>query len=172
MANTMTLIQSVTVGAGGATSIDFTSIPSTYTDLCLLLSGRSSAGGTGANDGHLTFNGSSSAYFSRLLYGTGGATGSASNSGSYMYWVGGAVSNGLTSNTYSNSMIYIPNYAGATYKSVSFDGVNENNGSYGTQLITAGLWSNTSAITSISLSLDYGNFVQYSTAYLYGIKNS
>ena len=30
MANTFELISSVTVGAGGAASIDFTSIPSTY----------------------------------------------------------------------------------------------------------------------------------------------
>ena len=172
MANTMTLIASSTVGAGGAASIDFSSIPATYTDLIVKLSCRSTAGGTGANDGHLTFNGSSSGYSSKLLYGTGSTVGSASNSGTYMYWVGGAVSTGLTSNTFSNSEIYIPNYAGSNNKSVSFDGTNENNGGYGTQLLTAGLWSNTAAITSIKLELDYPNFAQYSTAYLYGVKNA
>jgi hypothetical protein len=167
--NTLVKIQTVTVGSGGASSIDFTSIPQTYTDLCVVLSARGTNAGTGANDGHLTFNSSSTGYSSRLLYGTGGATGSASNSGSYMYWVGGAVSGGLTANTFGNSSIYIPNYTSSNYKSVSFDGVNENNGSYGTQLMTAGLWSSTSAITSISLSLDYNNFAQYSTATLYGV---
>ena len=38
---TYTLISSVTVGAGGASSIDFTSIPSTYTDLLVKISARS-----------------------------------------------------------------------------------------------------------------------------------
>ena len=42
MATTYTLISSVTVGSGGAASIEFTSIPSTYTDLVLKLSARSS----------------------------------------------------------------------------------------------------------------------------------
>ena len=40
MATTFTKIASVTVGSGGASSIDFTSIPSTYTDLCVKLSTR------------------------------------------------------------------------------------------------------------------------------------
>ena len=35
MATTYTLISSVTVGSGGAANIEFTSIPSTYTDLLL-----------------------------------------------------------------------------------------------------------------------------------------
>ena len=46
MANTFQLISSTTVGAGGASSIDFTSIPSTYTDLVIKWSGRlTSTGG-------------------------------------------------------------------------------------------------------------------------------
>ena len=44
MANTYELIASSTVGAGGASSIDFNSIPNTYTDLLVKLSGRSSTG--------------------------------------------------------------------------------------------------------------------------------
>jgi len=35
MPNTMTLIASSTVGAGGSTAITFSSIPSTYTDLVI-----------------------------------------------------------------------------------------------------------------------------------------
>ena len=172
MANTYVAIATTTVGSGGAATISFTSIPQTYTDLVVVLSARGTDAGTGANDGRLTFNGSSSGYSSRLLYGTGSAVGSASNSGTYMYWVGGAVAGGHTANTFSNSSIYIPNYTSSNNKSVSFDGVNENNGTYGSQLMTAGLWSNSAAITSISLSLDYNNFAQYSTATLYGVTNA
>ena len=40
MANTFKKIQTVTVGSGGAASIDFTSIPQTYTDLKIVLSAR------------------------------------------------------------------------------------------------------------------------------------
>ena len=157
--NTLVKIGStVTGGSGGAASITFDLTGVTgYTDLYIVLSARGTNTGTGANDGHLTFNGSTTGYSSRLLYGLGSGTpASASNSGSYMYWVGGAVSGGLTANTFGNSSIYIPNYTSSNYKSVSFDGVNENNGTYGSQLLTAGLWSNTSAITSISLSLEIG----------------
>ena len=80
--NTLVKIQTVTVGSGGASSIDFTSIPQTYTDLCVVLSARGTNAGTGANDGHLTFNSSSTGYSSRLLYGTGGGGNGGTNGGS------------------------------------------------------------------------------------------
>jgi hypothetical protein len=161
-------IADVTVASPQA-SVEFTNIPQAYTDLVVKLSCRGTDSGTGANDGRLTFNGSSSGYSSRLLYGIGTGLGSASNSGSYMYWVGGAVAGGHTANTFSNSEIYIPNYAGSNNKSVSFDGVTESNSSYGGQLFTAGLWSNSAAITSLNLTLDYNSFATNSTATLYGI---
>jgi hypothetical protein len=50
--------------------------------------------------------------------------------------------------------------------------VSENNGTDTAQQFTAGMFSSTSAISSISLSDANGNFVQYSSASLYGIKNS
>jgi hypothetical protein len=76
MANTYTLIASSTVSAGGVSSIDFTSIPSTYTDLCLKLSIR-----TAASSDYpaivLRFNGSSSAVYSyKYLLGSGSAASS------------------------------------------------------------------------------------------------
>ena len=61
MANTYTLISSVTVGSGGASSIEFTSIPSTYTDLLLNFSGRSNTNqASGGFACKIEFNGSSS----------------------------------------------------------------------------------------------------------------
>lgn len=176
MADTYTLISSVTVGAGGAASIDFTSIPATYTDLKLVVSGRSAQTGTAQDYGSLQFNGSTSGYSNREVYGTGSAAASSSTSSQnqlYFTWVYPAGS--ATASTFGNMDIYIPNYAGSTNKSVSIDGVPENNASaiqYTT--LSAGLWANTAAITSIKLLISAGsqNFAQYSTAYLYGIKNS
>ena len=68
MPNTFTLIASSTVGAGGASSIDFTSIPSTYTDLCLKVSARSTATDTNVNM-YVKFNGSTSGYSGRQKIG-------------------------------------------------------------------------------------------------------
>ena len=57
---TYTLISTVTVGAGGAASIDFNSIPGTYTDLLLVVSVRSTRPAA-TNDGlFMSINGSGS----------------------------------------------------------------------------------------------------------------
>ena len=79
----------------------------------------------------------------------------------------------VTANTFTNTEFYIPNYAGSNYKSISSDYTSENNSSTSNALgLLAGLWSSTSAINQITISSSTGNFVQYCTAYLYGIKNS
>lgn len=170
MANTYTLISSVTVGAGGASSIDFTSIPATYTDLLMVVSGRSSRSGT-VDDCKIQFNNSTTGYSDRWLNGNGASATSGSESSSGIYDIILPASS-ATSNTFCNALIYIPNYAGSNYKSVSIDGVMENNATTAYADLRAGLWSNTAAITSIKLTPDTGPFAQYSTAYLYGIKNS
>ena len=53
---TFTKIASATVGSGGASSIEFTSIPSTYTDLVIKLSMRSAFTSFNRHDLQLTFN--------------------------------------------------------------------------------------------------------------------
>ena len=80
---------------------------------------------------------------------------------------------GGTANTFDNFEIYIPNYAGSTNKSFSVDGVAEDNSSSNNELdLVAGLWSSTSAINAVGLTINGQTIAQYSTAYLYGIKNS
>ena len=167
MANTYVKIGStVTVGALGAATIDFTSIPATYTDLVIKLSGRYSAS---AADGHyIALNGSTSTFTNKYLSGNG-TTASSGSIARYLGTIGGTAS---TASTFNSTEIYIPNYAGSTNKSFSTDNVTENNATLAYVNLTAGLWSTTSAITSISISLPTGTFVQYSTASLYGIKNS
>jgi hypothetical protein len=171
MANTFVKIAAVTVGAGGAAEIAFTSIPSTYTDLCVELSLRDGTSAQSVN-GNIVFNSNtSSIYSARRLFSTGSGVGSDSYSslGSMPgIWINSATS---TSNTFANIMIYIPNYAGSTNKSVSIDSVTENNASSAYSGLSAGLFASTAAITSLGISTG-SNFVQYSTATLYGIKNS
>jgi len=170
---TMTLISTVTVGSGGAASIDLASIPQTFTDLCIVYSLRSAITGTAADNIKIQFNNSTTGYTYRLLYGTGGGTGSYSQAGSGTPTDGIAAyasSSDNTSNTFGSISVYIPNYSGSTYKSVSLDAVTETNGSTAFQNITAGLWSNTSAITSVKVLSNTGqNMVQYSTASIYGV---
>ena len=170
MANTMTLIASSTVGVLGVSSIDFTSIPSTYTDLLLKVSVRTNRVVAGSTLG-VKFNGSSASYSAKVIEGSG-TTAASFSSTSYIY--GGTVPGlSATASTFGNLEIYIPNYAGSNYKSASSDAVMENNATQSYSDLAASLWSNTAAINQITLAEDTAaTIVQYSTAYLYGIKNS
>jgi hypothetical protein len=167
MANTFELIASYSA-TGSVASIDFTSIPSTYTDLCILLSTRSDRNVGSATICSIEFNGSTTGYTGRNLGGTGAAAYSDSNTTGEIGYTSQA---NLTASTFGNFAIYIPNYASANYKSFSSDYVSENNATGAYSGLIAGLWSNTAAITSFKIKSAF-NFVQYSTAYLYGVKNA
>ena len=168
MANTYTLIASSTVGSGGASSIDFTSIPATYTDLVLKFSLRDGTYASTLATAYVKFNNTTANRSTRWLYGNGSAAGSGNASNMYLPNIPG---NTATASTFGNGELYIPNYAGSTNKSSSADVVPEGNTSSTYMSLVANLWSDTSAINQITLTSD-GNFAQYSTAYLYGIKNS
>ena len=167
MAGTHKLIGSVTVGAGGQAAIEFTNIPATYTDLLVKCSLRENSGSF-PND-RIQFNGNTSNYSHRILSGSGSAAASYSGTNNGIDFVSND-SASETANTFSNNELYIPNYTSSNNKLVSADAVSENNATAAYALLTAGLWSNSSAITSIKLYSGGGNnFVQHSTAYLYGI---
>lgn len=169
MANTFELIQAITVGSGGTLNVEFTSIPSTYTDLALNISARTSRAGT-QDDFDISFNGSTSGLSYRRLYGTGSAAGS--DSGTRII-TGYITADGSTASTFGNVSVYIPNYAGSANKSVSSDGVSETNATAVNMSMVASLWSNTAAITSIKLTPATSQTIQqYSSFYLYGVKNA
>jgi hypothetical protein len=184
MANTYTLIQSVAVGSGGAASIEFGSIPQTYTDLILVGSLRSTS--TTSNTGNYDpllyrFNGSTSGYTARSLYasGTSASTGSlttltSTNAGGTWGRISDSgVNNSFsTASTFSSMSFYIPNYADSNNKVFSHDFVQEQNQTVSYVEMDSALWSNTAAITSLALALLYGSFEQHSSVSLYGIKNS
>ena len=168
---TYQLISSVTVGSGGAATIDFSSIPATYTDLCVLFSLRGDRSAIDLET-YVKLNNTTTGYSYRNLYGNptlGTPVGSGNGNTYPMILANGATA---TASTFANSMLYIPNYAGSNNKSMSIDAVSENNASSAYTYLVAGLWSNSAAINQITLTPFSGNFVQYSTAYLYGIKNS
>ena len=172
---TFTLISSVTVGSGGAATIEFTSIPQTYTDLLVKLSLRQS-GSSADIQLQVRFNGNTGANYSRrTLYGNGSVVETGSGSGETSARFGFAESSTYTANTFGSYEMYIPNYTSSNNKSFSDDSVTETNAAtiYGVKM-GALLWSQTAAITSISVQdlVNSTNFAQYSTAYLYGISNA
>jgi hypothetical protein len=160
------LIATTTVGSGGAASIAFSSIPQTYTDLKVVLSLRNTSTGSQIL---VSFNGSTSSFSAKYLFGDGSTTAS----GSLARYAGPMVLSTDTASVFSNSEIYIPNYSGSTHKSYSADSVNESNAANPVYTaMVAGLWSDTAAITSITITPDANSIAQYSSASLYGIKNS
>lgn len=165
MPDTFVKIASVTVGSGGASSIDFTSIPATYTDLNLLMSLRNaSTFGTV----RISYNSNTSNYTAKRLFLNLNTVGSDSATRDILIENDAA----FTASTFASNSLYIPNYAGNSNKSASADWVTENNATNNYLGLVASLWSDTAAITSITLTPVAGTFAQHSTAVLYGIKNS
>jgi hypothetical protein len=166
MPNTLIPIQTYTLSST-ASSVTFSNIPQNYTDLKVVSSIRTSSTPSGAV--LIAFNGSSTNMSTRGLYGNGSSTASYSASNS----LGGLVNiSTTTASTFANSELYIPNYAGSTFKSSSMDGVSENNATGASAFFSANLWSQTAAITSITLTPEGGdNLVAGSTFTLYGISN-
>jgi hypothetical protein len=173
MANTYTLISSNTLSTSAA-SVTFSSIPATYTDLVLSVSSRNDDIGTLNGVIKVQYNGlSTSIYSFTELVGSGSAASSnrasSTTSVTDIYTAGGL----NTASTFGSIEIYIPNYAGTAQKPMSAFGVSETNAAAVKMSAIAGLTNLTTAITSIVIGNNSAvNFVQYSSFYLYGIKNS
>ena len=176
MPNTFELIASTTLSSPAST-IDFTSIPSTFIDLCLQFSIRAtnSSSSRAEDTVVLALNNDTtgSNYTVRYLRGNGSGAGSAvatGYAGSYAGEFNGSTS---TANTFTSGMIYLPNYAGSTNKSFSIDIVQEANQTTAYAQLHANLWNNTAAVNRLTFS-NYNNntFATNSTAYLYGVKNA
>lgn len=176
MANTYKKIATVTVGSGGTTSIQFTNIPNTYTDLVVMASLRHlETGGSAWATIKFTLNGATGSNSQRNLYGLGSSISSNTESTDPTFYLRDNNSTGYsTANTFANMMMYFPNYAGSNAKSFSADYVTENNATSALIGLVALLWNQTSAITSMNFEGYYSGdkFDQYSTVTLYGIKNS
>jgi hypothetical protein len=171
MPNTFTLISAVTVGAGGTTSIDFNSIPQTYTDLVIKGGARFSDIAGVSQPVSIKFNTLDTDQTWLQAYGNGSTVGSNGSTGLGQ----AATANGTASTTssFSSFELYIPNYTGSQNKLVSTDTIVENAGTASSEIFSTTRWATSSAITSLSLVPNTtGTFAQYTTAYLYGISNA
>ena len=156
-----------TTTLGSATkNITFSSIPSTYTDLRVVLVGTIQ---TAADYIEITFNGTTSGYSWTHLSGNGSAAASGRIT-SNTKWVPNLP---LAGSTTVPMLITtdIFSYAGSTFKTGLMETSADTNGS-GLVIRSVGLWQNTAAITSIKLEVQSYNFNAGTTATLYGIKNA
>ena len=173
MATTYTLISSNTLSSS-ASSVTFSSIPSTYTDLVLKVSAR----GDGVSALYLMaqFNSTTTGYSNTNLYGDGASAYSSSNTITNAVFAGSLDGASQTASTFINTEIYVPSYTVSQNKPVNAFGALETNSasSAGARWLGtyANLWSNTAAINTILVKPNSGNFVSGSSFYLYGVKNS
>jgi hypothetical protein len=156
-------ISTVTVGAGGASSIVFNSIPATYTHLQIrgiskMSSGASLYGQLNSDTG--------SNYARHYINGSGSGAASGGNS-SFSNMFFGSTANATS--TFGANIIDILDYTNTNkYKTTRSLSGNDANGSGFVQFMS-GLWMNTAAVTTITITGD-SNFDQYSSFALYGIK--
>lgn len=168
-------IATVSVGSGGQSTIEFTSIPSTYKHLQIRALAKNANTGSVNGTYRVRFNSDSgSNYTYHNLMGDGSsasADGGANTSYIYLYVMAGS-SGSVNASTFGVSVMDILDYATTTKnKTLRFLGGQDYNGG-GTLTLGSGLWRDTSAISSISFTIDGGhNYTQYTQFALYGIKD-
>lgn len=167
---TITKLATYTVTAsGGDSTIVFTNIPQVYTDLYIVVSLRSLYNGWA--DGYLRFgNGGTTEYKtfkSDIPSGASTETYTVGPTGDFSpYSLGGP---NLPANHFNNATIYIPNYTSGSFKTFISEYSVVNSTDDCRVGHAAGIWSNTSPITTATFSVAAG-FAQYSSATLYGVK--
>ena len=164
-------IATVTVGSGGAAEIEFTSIPGTYQHLQLRVVARTSRATSNDYMG-IRVNGDTANYAYHSLGGTGSsafASGSASQA--YVYTPNILTAANSTASVFAALYVDVLDYANSSKATTlrGFGGQDQNgSGNVG---LFSGLWTSTNAVTSLALTTGTGtNWVQHSTAALYGIK--
>ena len=171
MPSTYTLIKGETL-ASSAASYTFTAIPSTFTDLVVRMSVRSTtADFTDAI--FVKFNNSSGSITSYTsIYADGSSAYSGRNSGTNNIYAGEMDSASSTTDVFGSAEVYIPSYTASQNKPVSSVGMAERNAAYILMRASAGLFRSTTAISEITIAPSSNLLVSGSSFYLYGIKNS
>jgi hypothetical protein len=165
--NSYESIATVTVGAGGSSTVTFSSIPSTYTHLQIRASYQDTSA-SGVQSQFLRINGDSATNYDwHYIFGDGASV-TANGAASVSSIFAGQVITPNNSN-FATSIIDILDYKDTNkYKVTRGLYGNDQNGS-GRILFTSGSWRSTSAITSITFTTG-ANYAQYSSFALYGIK--
>lgn len=156
-----------------AASVTFSSIPQTYTDLVLRITARyNNSPGYPYDNLGLQINGITTGYSQTLLSGNGSTAGSNRQiNGNHIYGFDVPTGNG-TASTFGSMEFYLPNYRVSANKVISNQGVGERNAIDSRLGFIAGLWSNTAAITSLTLLPFTGAFDVGSSFHLIGISNT
>ena len=163
--NSYESIQTISVGAGGQASASFTVIPATYTHLQVRYINTTSTVNQNLN---VTFNSDSGSNYSwhRLLGDGASAVADASSTTTAMM-IGRS---GGNSTSFAGGVIDVLDYANTSkYKTARSLYGTDQNGS-GLIFLSSGLWQNTAAISTLTITPASGNFAQYSSFALYGIK--
>lgn len=167
-------IATVTVGAGGSSSISFTSIPSTYTHLQIRAVTRST-NASANTDSIIRFNNDSTSgryYYYHQLFGDGASavsnTGNTDTTSTLFSFMPAA---SATASIFNASIVDILDYTN-TNKNKTVRNLHgfDVNGAGGYVIFRSGLWMQTNAISQIDITSNAGNFAQYSSFALYGIK--
>jgi hypothetical protein len=174
MPSTYTLISANTLGSSAA-SVAFSAIPSTYTDLVIRGSSRSSAANV-RSDFYILPNSetTSSTLGSRTtLRGFNGAAASARAANTFPFSnIFDDNGSSSTSNTFASWEIYLPSYTGSANKTFSSFGASEDNATNTVIVgVTAQQYRSSSAISSLTVT-SLSTFVAGSSFYLYGISKS
>jgi len=150
----MTLIQTVTVGSGGAASIEFTGIPQDRKDLVVLYSMRRSSGGA-----RLQFNDDTGNIYDVLyFFGSGSSVITNSFTTGYIGLNDGSNSTSTTANTFASGLVYIANYTSSADKTISSEVVTENNATQAYANLAANRYNSSSAITKVKWTLSANEF--------------
>jgi hypothetical protein len=175
MAATYNLISSQVLGSTAST-VTFSSIPQTYSDLKLVYSYRdSNSSGVGIGNQYAYFNTQTGTLFSYIcLYAYASSAGGTKNSNyGWLTFDLQPQTNGSTANTFDSGELYIPNYTSSSSIQTLSLSTSESNTTTVAITALAQLYRGSAPITSITLGTNGSdNYLTNSSFYLYGIKNS
>lgn len=170
-------IATVTVGSGGTSAIDFTSIPGTFQHLQIRAIARSTRTASTGDFFSVQFNGdtTSSYYYGHGLYGDGATAAANANGAGTSIFMERIACASQNTGVFSGGVIDILDYANTNKNKTTRHLMGwDNNGATnpGQIFLGSGLWIKTNAITSIKIVTGAGafSFAQYSHFALYGIK--
>ena len=164
-------IRSYVAPSGGAASVTFSSIPSTYSHLQIRYTAHALGNAADYTSVKMLVNNDTGAnYAYHRLYGNG-ASASADASTSQSQALATWVPDELNPSNYGVCIIDILDYANTNkYKTIKMLGGFDKNGA-GLVAMFSGLWQSTSAITRLDFAPNNGqNFAQYTSIALYGVK--
>lgn len=168
-------IATVTVSSEGQSTIEFTSIPSTYTHLQLRSAAQSNRSTYGTDYTNLRVNGDSGSNYSRHYTGTDGSTTLTGNAVSSTN-LSGPITGTSTGGSFATGILDILDYSNTnkykTIRTLTGNDLNGTVGGYGGELYyQSGTWLSTAVISSLVLTINTGPlFTQHSKFALYGIR--